>query len=46
MNKEQAIKIMKQMAQSVRGTLEEHKVIQAAISYLSELEEKKVEAPK
>jgi hypothetical protein len=45
MNKENAIQIMKQIQNGVRGTLEEHKIIHAAIEYLSKLEEPK-EQPK
>jgi hypothetical protein len=45
MNKEQAIQIMKSIQNGVRGTLEEHKVIHAAIAYLSTLEEPKKEEP-
>ena len=41
MNKEQAIGIMKQIQNGVRGTLEEHKIIQSAIGYLETLEEPK-----
>ena len=41
MNKEQAIQIMKQLQNSTRGTLEEHKIIHMAIELLSKLEEPK-----
>lgn len=43
MDKEKAINVMKQMAHTVRGTLEEHKIIHASIEYLSKLEEPKEE---
>ena len=43
MNKSDAINVMKQIQNGVRGTLEEHKVIHAAIEYLSKLEEPKDE---
>lgn len=43
MTKEHALNIMRQLQQVARGTLEEHKVIQLAIDYLSTLEEPKKE---
>ncbi len=41
MNKEQAINIMKQMAEAIKGTLQEHKIIHSAIEFLNTLEEPK-----
>ena len=46
MTKDQAINIMKQMQNSTRGTLEEHKIIHMAIELLSKLEEPKAEPVK
>lgn len=39
MNKQQALSVMNQIQNTFRGTLEEHKIIQAAIAYLSTLVE-------
>lgn len=41
MDKEKAIEIMRQISQVVKGTLQEHKLINSAIEYLSTLTEPK-----